>query len=175
MDIGLILLTFGVLFLAGLGADQLGRLTHLPRVTMLLLLGVLAGASGFDLLPEDVVAWFEPLSIIALTMVAFLLGGSLVGRTLQARARVILWISIVVVVATVLGVAGGLILIGLDPSLALILGAIAAATDPAAIADVIRQRGGNGRRRGAADRKQPSGRSDPCRSPEWQWAGRRPG
>jgi Kef-type K+ transport system membrane component KefB len=95
-------------------------------------------------LPDDVVAWFEPLSIIALTMVAFLLGGSLVGQTLQARARVILWISIVVVVATVLGVSGGLILIGLDPSLALILGAIAAATDPAAIADVIRQRGGKG-------------------------------
>lgn len=139
MEHGVILLTLGVLFLSGLAADQVGRLTRLPRVTMLLILGVVVGAPGFDLLPDWVALWFEPLSIIALTMVAFLLGGSLVGQTLRNRAQAVLWISISIVIATVVCVAGGLILIGMDPHIALILGAVAAATDPAAIADVIRQ------------------------------------
>ena len=139
MDQAVILLTLGVLFLSGLAADQIGRMTRLPRVTMLLLLGVVVGAPGLNLLPVQVIEWFEPLSIIALTMVAFLLGGSLVGRTLKERAAAVLWISIVIVVATITIVAAGLILFGMDPRLALLLGAIAAATDPAAVADVIRQ------------------------------------
>ena len=42
------LLTLGGIFLAGLGADVLGRRTRLPRVTLLLLLGLGVGPLGLD-------------------------------------------------------------------------------------------------------------------------------
>ncbi|AXI55991.1 Na(+)/H(+)-K(+) antiporter GerN (plasmid) [Pseudoseohaeicola sp. NH-UV-7] len=141
MDYGLLMGALGVLFLAGLVADQLGHATRLPRVTMLLLLGLLVGQSGFDLLPETSTEWFEPLSIIALTMVAFLLGSELTGENLSRHGRAIFAISLCVVLGTTIIVWGGLTLLGLNPGLALLLGAIATATAPAAIADVIHQSG----------------------------------
>ena len=131
----------GVLFLAGLVADQIGHATRLPRVTMLLLLGLLVGQSGFNLLPETSTEWFEPLSIIALTMVAFLLGSELTGENLSRHGHAIFAISLCVVLGTTIIVWGGLTLLGLNPGLALLLGAIATATAPAATADVIHQSG----------------------------------
>ncbi|WGH78572.1 cation:proton antiporter [Jannaschia ovalis] len=141
MEHALPLVTFGALFLVGLCADHLGRMTRLPRVTMLLLLGLVVGRSGLDLLPPQAGDWFEVISVLALTMVAFLLGADLTRRNLARHGRAILSISLLVVLGTTAIVAGGLAALGLDPGLALLLGAIASATAPAAIADVIRQSG----------------------------------
>lgn len=131
----------GVLFLAGLAADQLGRMTRLPRVTMLLLLGVVMGNAGAGVIPAEVTAWFDAVAIIALSMVAFLLGGALTKENLQQHGRAILAISLSIVGFTLVIVSAGLFLVGVPFGLALILGAIATATAPAAMADVIRQSG----------------------------------
>lgn len=141
MENGLFITTLGALFLVGLLADKLGHATRLPRVTMLLLLGFLVGPAALNLLPDMAVNWFEPLSYIALTMVAFLLGGELTRENLTQHGRAIFAISLSVVAGTTVIVGGGLALMGLDPGLALLLGAIATATAPAAIADVIHQSG----------------------------------
>ncbi len=141
MEIAPLLITLGILFLAGLAADEAGRITRLPRVTMLLILGLLAGEAGFGLVPEGVSGWFDTLSIVALTMVAFLLGGSLTRENLASHGRAILMISLVMAGVTLLIVSAGLILAGMDPGLAVILGAIATATAPAAMTDVIHQSG----------------------------------
>lgn len=141
MDLALLFVTLGALFLAGLVADQLGRATRLPRVTMLLLLGLLAGNAGLDLVPREVADWFDELSILALTMVAFLLGGSLTMQNLANHGRAILTISLAVVVCTLVMVSAGLVAAGLAVGLSLLLAAIATATAPAAIADVIRESG----------------------------------
>jgi len=45
------LLTVGAIFLIGLFADLLGRHTPLPRVTLLLLAGIVIGPEVLDLLP----------------------------------------------------------------------------------------------------------------------------
>jgi len=141
MEQALLLITLGVLFLGGLLADQIGRYTRLPRVTLLLILGLLVGPSGFALLPAASADWFEPISVVALTMVAFLLGGELTRKNLKRHGRAISAISISIVLGTTVIIWGGLTLLGIDPHLALLLGAVATATDPAAIADVIRQSG----------------------------------
>ncbi len=141
MNLSGLLVTLGILFLAGLTADQFGRVTRLPRVTMLLLLGLAAGNAGLDLIPDEVAASFDTLSIIALTMVAFLLGGSLSAKNLAKNGRPIFMISLAVTLVTLVVVAGGLWLVGLPAGLALILGAVATATAPAALTDVIRQSG----------------------------------
>lgn len=139
MDQAVALVTLGVLFLGGLAANHIGRLTRLPRVTLLLLLGMAVGQSGFGVLPVEAEGWFEPISVVALTMVAFLLGADLSRENLSRHGRPILTLSLTIVIGTTAFVFVGLTALGVDPALALVLGALATATDPAAIADVIRQ------------------------------------
>jgi Kef-type K+ transport system membrane component KefB len=130
---------FGALFLIGLALEAIGRKVHVPRVTLMILLGVVAGPSILDLLPIGIVAANDVVAPTALTMVAFLLGGTLERDALSAHGREILTVSLVVVAAAVAAVAGGLVLWGAPVALALLLGGIAAATDPAAVQDIVRE------------------------------------
>jgi len=139
------LIVAGSLFLAGMTAELLGRRTRLPRVTLFLLLGFAAGPAGLDLLPEQAEAWFPPVSIVALVMVGFLLGGGLTRRDFREHGRDVLVISLVVVVVTALVVLGGLLLFGVPVAAALALAAVAPATDPAATVDLVRECGARGR------------------------------
>ncbi|MCA0872148.1 cation:proton antiporter [Seohaeicola saemankumensis] len=138
-QIALSLIALGLLFLAGLAADRIGDRTRLPRVTLLLGCGLIAGQSGYDLIPDTVTQLYPLVSIIALTMVAFLLGSSLSLRAMVQHGRAILVISLCIVIATLAIVALGLWAMGLPLAAALVLGALATATDPAATFDVIRQ------------------------------------
>lgn len=139
MELHVVLLTLGVLFLLGLVFDEIGRRTRLPRVTLLIVFGVLAGSSGFDLLPAEAQEWYEFLTAAALTMVAFLLGGALSLAKLKNVGKQILVISGAVVAVTILAVSSGLMAFGVEAHIALMLAGIATATDPAATQDVVRQ------------------------------------
>jgi Kef-type K+ transport system membrane component KefB len=145
MDLATVFLSLGGLFTFGLACDVLARRTGLPRVTLLLAVGVVAGRSGLGLIPPAFDAMFGFLSIAALTLVAFLLGNALTLDKLRANGRVILWVSWCIVAATLICVTLGLWAIGLDPALAMILGAIACATAPAATQDILREIGAEGR------------------------------
>ena len=133
------LVTLGAIFLAGLAADTLGRRTRLPRVTLLLLLGVCTGPVGFDLFPPSSAEWFPFIADLALVMVAFLLGGELTPSLLREHGRAVLVISIVVVSVTGLIVGTGLFSFGWPLPVALLLAAVATSTDPAAVSDVARE------------------------------------
>ncbi len=141
MELAPVFIALGALFLIGLAADAIGRRTRVPGVTLLLIMGVAVGPSVFDLIPEAAINWYEPLSIVALTMVAFLLGSALKAENLAAHGRAILGVSATVVVATLVLVSSGLLLIGQSLAVALVLGAIATATDPAAMDETLRQAG----------------------------------
>ncbi len=119
--------------------DLLGRRTPLPRVTLLLLAGFAIGPSGLDLLPDFQEDWFPIITNIALSMVGFLLGHHLTLSSLKRRGRMVLGISIGAVLVTSVLVFLGLLLVGVQPELALILAGIAPATAPAATLDVIRE------------------------------------
>jgi Kef-type K+ transport system membrane component KefB len=142
--IAVVLLTLGAIFLAGLAADLLGRRTRLPRVTLLLLLGVSVGPIGFDLIPASSASWFPFIADLALVMVAFLLGGELTLDLLREHGRDVVVISLVVVAVTAGIVAAGLFALGWPPAVALLLGAISTSTDPAAIRDVVRENRSSG-------------------------------
>ncbi|SMX40267.1 cation:proton antiporter [Maliponia aquimaris] len=144
MEYGPVFIAFGALFLTGLAADALGHRTRLPAVTLLLIMGILAGQSGFDLIPDLAIGWYEPLSMVALTMVAFLLGSALRYDKVAAHGRAILGVSAAVVIFTMLLLAMGLWLMALPLGLSLVIGAIATATDPAATEDTLRQYGADG-------------------------------
>ena len=57
-DLSPIFLTLGLVLLSGFVADAVGRRTALPRVTLLIAIGLLVGPSAFDLLPTAGRAWF---------------------------------------------------------------------------------------------------------------------
>jgi Kef-type K+ transport system membrane component KefB len=138
-------IAIGVLFLAGLAIDAVGRRTNLPRVTLLILLGVVAGPPGLDVLPDALAGTDGVFTPTALTMVAFLLGGQLTKARLRTHGREILFLSLSVVIVSVALVAMGLVLAGVALPLALLLAATSAATEPAATRDVIRNSGQTGR------------------------------
>jgi Kef-type K+ transport system membrane component KefB len=104
-------------------------------------MGVAIGPAGFDLLPAVILAQYDLIASVALTMVAFILGGALSLNQLKNHGREILGISIIVVVITIFVVFGGLFLLGVAPVIAMLLAGIATATDPAATEDVIRHSG----------------------------------
>lgn len=139
MEPHFVLLAIGILLFAGLAADEIGRRTRLPRVTLLIVFGVVAGPSGLDLLPSTLSAWYEFLASIALTMVAFLLGGAISRTKLRDSGREVLIVSVAIAALTPATVSLGLMAVGAPAPLALLLGAIATATDPAATQDAVRQ------------------------------------
>lgn len=135
------LIALGVLFLAGLALDAVGRVSHIPRVTLLILLGALLGPPVLDILPLQFAHADNLFADVALTMVAFLLGGELRPTTIANHGKEIVLISLSVVIASLIIVAGGLILLGFASASALLLGGIATATAPAATLDVVKQSG----------------------------------
>lgn len=137
MDHGPILLTIGAILLVSLGADTLGRRTGLPRVTLLVATGIAIGPYGLDLIPEPMGDATEFIAAIALVMVAFLLGGELSRDKLKKNGRAIVIVSLAVVLVTAAVVGLGLIAAGMAVVPAVLLGAAATATDPAATRDVV--------------------------------------
>ena len=144
MESAQFLIGVGVILLASLLLDNLGRRTGLPRVTLLVLVGVLAGPSGFGLIPQAVRDATDLIAVIALTMVAFLLGNELSWQKLKRHGNQILIVSLSVVVATAACVTIGLLILGAPPALALLLGAVSTATAPAATQDVVAETGAKG-------------------------------
>lgn len=138
-DPAALFITLGALFLAGLAADVAGRGTRLPRVTLLILIGIAAGPSGLGLITDGAADWFEVASIAALALVAFVLGNALTIANLAAHGREILVVTTAIVTATLAIMTAGLTALGLDPGLALILAAIGTATAPAATLDILTQ------------------------------------
>ncbi|MGK0223458.1 MAG: NhaP-type Na+/H+ or K+/H+ antiporter, partial [Limisphaerales bacterium] len=134
------LLILGGMFLAGLVADVAGRLTSLPRVTLMLLAGLMLGSSGFNLIPADFVdEWFPMLTTLALSVIGFLMGQKLSANKLRSRGRVISLLALGKVVGVAVVVALAVWILTQNLVLALLLGGIATATDPAAIFDVVHE------------------------------------
>ncbi len=144
IDAATILLTLGAMLLIGLATDALGRLTPLPRVTLLLVFGFLIGRGGLDVLPAPVYEWFEVVAVMALVMVGFLLGGQFSAAELRRTGRQVVTISAAVVAVTAVVVFLALRMAGVPLGVALILAAIAPATAPAATVDVVRVAGAKG-------------------------------
>lgn len=134
------LLALGMMFVLGMVADILGRKAPLPRVTLLLLAGIMLGPAGFSLLPDVFVQkWFPMLTHVALCMVGFLLGQELTLSAIRKRGRAVLLVSVGEVLGVVFLVALALVLLRMDLALALLLAGIAPASAPAAILDIVKE------------------------------------
>lgn len=131
------LLALGVILLLGLVTDFIGRRTLLPRVTLMLIFGVIIGKEVFNLIPTLFIEQFELIADMTLVMIGFLLGGKFNFKSLQQSKQQILWISIGAAIVTTAIVIIGLISFGISVEIAILLGCIASATAPAATVDVV--------------------------------------
>lgn len=131
------LLALGGILLLGLTTTAIGHRTFLPRVTLLLIFGVIIGKQVLDIIPSVFSGQFEIIVDMALLMVGFLIGGKLTKNSLAHMMDKVLWISISAAIITTVFVSLALVWIGLSTQLAILLGSIAAATAPAAILDVV--------------------------------------
>lgn len=143
-DVAVPVATIGVLLLLGLVADTLARRTPLPRVTLLMFLGLLAGPAAFDLLPPGQDTWFTVAASVALVMIGFLLGGEFTYRHVKELEGPVLRTALTEAITTAAVVAVGLLLLGASVEVALPLAGIAAATAPAATLAVIDEAGAEG-------------------------------
>lgn len=131
------LFAIGTLLLLALMVDHVGRRTFLPRVTLLLTLGILMGDDVLGLIPDSLNQRFELITNIALLMIGFLLGGKLTAKSLRQSGRQLGWISISASVGTALVVSLTLTVLSIPFDIALLLGCVAAATAPAATVDTV--------------------------------------
>lgn len=138
------LLTLGGILLAGLAMDAIGRRTFLPRVTLLLLFGVVIGDELLDLIPPVFNDRFDIIANMALLMVGFLLGGKLTLDFIRQSASNTLWISLSTAFVTTAIVVVGLVAVGVPLPIAILLGCIASATAPAATMDIVLESGCKG-------------------------------
>lgn len=137
------LLLIGGTLLLAVAAHGVGQRIHIPRVTLLLLLGALAGPELLDLLPPDADEHFGFITQLTLAMVGFLLGERMYVKDLK-DGREALIVSLVVTLVTAAFVAGAVWLVTSNLPASLLLGAVATATAPAATLDVLREAGANG-------------------------------
>ena len=133
------LLTLGGILLLGLITSTLAERTTLPRVTLLLVFGLIIGHDGLNIIPLEFSSYFDLIAEITLLMVGFLLGGKLTLDSLKESAGDVFWISISAALITATLVSCLLIAIGVANDIAILLGCIASATAPTAILDVVEE------------------------------------
>jgi Kef-type K+ transport system membrane component KefB len=139
------LVALGLALLAGYVTHVIGRRAHVPRVTLLLLLGVVVGPHGLHLVPDAISAWFPVAAQLALSVVGFMLGERFFGKELRQTGKLVLAISIAESLGAVVVVLAGLLVMGTSPITAIMLAGIAAASAPAATMDVVREVHSKGR------------------------------
>ncbi len=130
----------GGLFLVGLLMSFLARMLSIPRVSLLLCSGIALGPYGLNLLSADEQEWFRFITDLTLLIVGYLLGARLTPDYLARYAKGVMVSALIITLVTSLLVTLLLILAGVDARVAVILGAIAAATDPVALIDTVRER-----------------------------------
>ncbi|MBU0664449.1 MAG: cation:proton antiporter [Proteobacteria bacterium] len=130
------LLTIGGILLLGLLTSTLARRTFLPRVTLLLIFGIVIGKEALDIIPQVFSDHFEIIADMTLVMVGFLLGGKLTKASVRESAGKVFWISLCATVVATVIVSFVLIWIGVSQDIAILLGCIASTTAPAAVLDV---------------------------------------
>lgn len=128
-----------VILLSGLVMGRLVKLLHLPNVTGYLLAGLLLGPSVFGFLPEIFVSELELVSEVALAMIALTVGAEFKFSYLKKVGIRPVVIAICEALAAMLVVGVVLYALGFGIEVALLLGAIASATAPAATIMVVKQ------------------------------------
>lgn len=134
-----VLMYLAILLIAGLLFGRLAKFVKLPNVTGYLVAGLVIGPCVLRLLPETIVDDFLLISEMALAFIAFTVGLTFKRSYFKRVGFTPVVIAVFEALVAVFLVQGALVAFGFDVEFALVLGAIAAATAPAATILVIKQ------------------------------------
>ncbi len=133
------LLDLAIMIFAGMFFGRMAKHIRLPNVTGYLVAGLLIGPSVFGLLSPEFLTSVALISKVALGFIAFSIGNEFKITYFKRVGSAPIVIACMESLFAVLFVVIGLILSGQSVSFSLVLGAIAAATAPAATIMVIKQ------------------------------------
>ncbi len=134
-----ILFNLAISLILGLLSSKVMKIIKMPNVTGYLIIGLLAGPYCLNILSIEVIEKFSIIPEVALGFIAFSIGAEFKLSYLKKVGKAPLIIAFTEAFGAVLLVDLVLIIAGYDISFALVLGAIAAATAPAATLMVVRQ------------------------------------
>jgi Kef-type K+ transport system membrane component KefB len=137
----------GIILVLGACVEWLSPKLHLPKVVGYLLLGLLIGPEVFAFIPQEFVDSSCIITNLALSIIALLVGATLKLSVIKRHLKEVISITLFQSLGTFLIVAFGLYLLGshtgLDPThllcIALLLAAIATATDTAAPLSLVQE------------------------------------
>lgn len=147
-----LILTIGILLAGGFLMGEVAQALRLPRVTGYLLAGLALNPQVLPVVPAAFPAHADVAIDIALSFITFSVGGTLQGRKLRQLGKPILWMTVLEAECAMLVVTVGFALAALvfgfphlaavaaaPLALALLLGVLAAPTDPSATLAVVHQ------------------------------------
>jgi Kef-type K+ transport system membrane component KefB len=140
------ILSLGTILIIGLFGARIFSRFNLPSVTAYIIFGILLGPYVLNFVSPDMLRSSTLISTIALSLVAFSLGQNFTISKLHSIGKSVFAISIGEVLGSFILVSLAVFLLAGQPlSIALILGAIAPATAPAAVVMVTREYRARGR------------------------------
>ena len=145
-------LAIGVMITVGLLGGVLSNKIKFPRITGYIIVGILLSPSVLNLISPATIAKLDIITHIALGIIAYLIGASLRMESIRKLGRGIVWITpfqslgawlvgtlvIAFVTPLILSTPGATFMSNYLP-MALVIGAMAAATAPAAVMAIIRE------------------------------------
>lgn len=135
-----ILFYLAVILLVGIITAKILAKINLPNVTGYLIAGLIIGPSILGIIPKETISKFSIISEVALAFIAYSIGSEFNLVHLKKMSKGIVLITILQALTAMLCVTLSMIFIfGQPVSFSLVLGAIGAATAPAATLMVVRQ------------------------------------
>jgi len=134
-----VLLSLGILLIAGFTLGKLCELLRLPAITGYIVAGLLLSRSVSGIISPEMGHNCGSITQVALSLIALTIGGEFSFSKLRKTGGRILVLTLFEALFAFIVVTAALIPTGLRPQAAVLFGAIAAATAPAATVIIIRE------------------------------------
>ncbi len=131
------LFTVGIMLVMGYFIGTLAEKIKLPEITGFILAGMIMGSTVTGIVPIHMEESLKVVTEVALGFIALTIGGEFLWAKLKRVGREVIIITVIQLLLTFLVVSTGLYFIKMPLPFALLLGAIASATAPAATVAIV--------------------------------------
>ncbi|AHC13545.1 cation:proton antiporter [Salinispira pacifica] len=139
------LMSVGLLLLSGYFLARLASRVKLPEVTGFIIAGLVMGESILGFVPHHVSSDMSLVTEVALGLIALTIGGEFYWVKLKSMGPGVVIITLIQIFAAFISTTLGLYLFNMELPYAMILGAIATATAPAATVAIVQSLNASGK------------------------------
>lgn len=132
-----VIFSVSLLLLVGYLMGHLAERIKLPAITGYIVAGILVGHNGLNLIRAENMHMLFVLSEITLSFIAVIIGGEFSFQKLKLYGKNIVILTLSQMLLTFFLVSFGMLLVGMPDYIAFVLGAISAATAPAATVVIV--------------------------------------